>query len=350
MAARIQPPFLVIRLSSLGDIARLLPALRALKSGGYPVDLTVEDRFSQLAALFPFADRVIAYPRRRPGPPSRHPVAWSRAFARYLATLKEGRYGAAIDLHGIARSVLVAKLSGASQTAGFARGFGKECSHLFYDISVSPAETPCISRFDRYAGALRALDLPDPSGEYFSPVLDATVRGEVSSFLSEKGLSPGHFLFSFLGTSRAQAHKRWPAARFVELARLTMERTGMPTLLGWGPEEVELVRNLPANTALIPIPSWDLPRLLAAIQSSSAFVGADTGAMHLAALMGIPTVAVLGPTDPVLNRPFGERSRIVRGEGIRRACAGEGCQHRDCMGKIGAEEVYSKLEALLERS
>jgi heptosyltransferase-1 len=351
MAAVIEPPFLVIRLSSLGDIARLLPALRAMKSqGGCAVDLTVEDRFAPLTDIFPLADRVIPYPRKKPGPPSRHPLEWRRAVRQYRSVLKEGRYGTAIDLHGIARSAMVAKLSGARQSAGYARGFGKEFSHLFYDIKIAPAKSTRISRFERYAGALRELGLPSPSGEYFSPALGDSAREEVSSFVREQGVAPKRYVFAFLGTSRAQAHKRWPAERFVELARLTMERARIPTLLGWGPEEEELVRTLPRSDFLFPIPSWDLPRLLGAIEMAACFVGADTGAMHLAALMGVPTLAVLGPTDPVLNRPFGDRSRIIHREGIRRACGGERCPHQECMGKIGAEETYAILEELLERA
>ena len=351
MAAVIEPPFLVIRLSSLGDIARLLPALRALKSrGSHTVDLTVEDRFAPLTDLFPLADRVIPYPRKKPGPPSRHPLAWSRAVKRYLSALRDGRYGTAIDLHGIARSAIVARLSGAALKAGYASDFGKELSHLFYDIKISPAENARIPRFERYAGALRELGLPEPSGEYFSPALSDAVRDEVTSFVRELGVAPKRYVFAFLGTSRAQARKRWPAERFIELARLTMERCGLPTLLGWGPEEEDLVRTLPRDDFLFPIPSWDLPHLLGAIERAAGFVGADTGAMHLSALMGIPTLALLGPTDPILNRPFGDRSAIVHREGILRACRGESCPHLDCMGKIGAEEVYAVLQELLERA
>ncbi len=335
---------LVIRLSSLGDIARMLPSLRALHASRRgSVDVTVEDRFAPLLELFPLARRIVPYPRRAPGPPWRHPVRWGRAMAAYGMTLREERYDLALDLHGILRSAMVAAMSGAARTAGYGRGFGKEGSHLLYGRAVAPAASPRISRYQRYAGTLAALGLPPPTGEYLVPRIPPHVEAEVSRFLSGAGLDRRPFLFAFLGTSKAQAHKRWPVERFLELARLARRRDGLPTLLGWGPEEAELVRGLPVQDGLAVVPDWDLPHLLDVVRRSAAFVGADTGAMHLAALMGVPTVAVLGPTDPVLNAPFGSRTRMVHREGIRKACPGEGCTHGDCMGAIGAGEVMEAL-------
>lgn len=339
---------LVIRLSSLGDIARLLPTLRALRNGPLGrLDITVEDRFAPLLELFPFARRVIAYPRRSPGAAWRHPLRWGSAMARYGKSLREVHYDLALDLHGILRSALVARMSGAEETAGFARGFGREGSHLLYDRAVTPAPTARISRYERYAGTLEALGLPRPSRERLEPAIPPGVGDEVGAFLEGSGLSAGAYLFAFLGTSRAQAHKRWPAAHFFELARLAYGRMGLRTVLGWGPEEAEVVAGLQREPCLIPIPAWDLPRLVEVVRRTSAFVGADTGAMHLAALMGVPTVAILGPTDPVLNAPFGDWSRVVHGEGIVRACTGGNCDHRGCMGAISAERVVQALGELM---
>ncbi len=340
---------LVIRLSSLGDVVRLLPSLQAIEASTVSrVDLTVEDRFAPLLDLFPVTHGVVAYPRKRPGTPWRHPLAWSSAMAGYREALRSARYDLALDVHGILRSALVARMSGARTTAGFAKGFGKEGSHLLYGRTVVPGPSPHISRYERYAGTLRALGFPEATGEYLVPRVPGQAVKDVGAFLSGVHLAGLPYLFAFLGTSRAQARKRWPIGRFLELAECARERFGLRTVLGWGPEEAELVRALPAREGIVAIPDWDLPRLVEVIRRSSAFAGADTGAMHLAALMGIPTVAVLGPTDPVLNRPFGAKARVVHREGIRRACPGRGCDHRECMARIGTEPVLSALSEILE--
>ncbi|MGC8723315.1 MAG: glycosyltransferase family 9 protein [Acidobacteriota bacterium] len=339
---------LVIRLSSLGDVARLLPCLHSLRVSGHlaRLDLAVEDRFAPLLELFPVVDRVAAYPRRNGGL-GYGPLAWARAMGSYLTDLRAAGYDWSVDLHGILRSALLGQVSGAARTAGYARGFGKEGSHLLYDVPLTCGATPRISRYARYAGAMAALGLPGPAGGYLSPLVREGDRAEVGRFLEGRGLAPRSFLFAFIGTSRAQAYKRWPLERFLELASLVWEGMHLPTVVGWGPDEAQQVAALPSREYLHVVPTWSLPQLLECIRSSAAFVGADTGAMHLAALMGVPTVALLGPTDPVLNEPWGRRAKVVYRPGIHTPCSGPGCDHRSCMGAIGAQEVFDSLKEVL---
>ena len=338
---------LVIRLSSLGDVARLLPSLRSLEAQAERVDLTVEDRFLPLLSLFPPKGRVVPYPRRSAGSPLRTPVRWARAMGAYVRALREEPYDLVLDLHGILRSAVVARLAGAP-VAGYGRGFGKEHSHLFYDRVLTPGPSLRISRYERYAGAIRALGFEGPrEDEPLVPRIPEEARRDVEAFLGERGLENGRYLLAFLGTSRAQARKRWPAFRFAELAAEAHRRWGFPTVLGWGPEEQELLSSLPQAPWLHVPPLWTLDRLMEAVRRSGAFVGADTGAMHLAALVGVPTVALLGPTDPVVNRPYGKRHRVVHDPGARRACGGPECPHRGCMGRIGVGPVAEALQELL---
>ncbi len=340
---------LVIRLSSLGDVARLLPCLGALgTSQARCVDLTVEDRFEPLMRLFPVVRKVVPYPRRAAGSPVREPSRWLSAYSGYLRALRSARYDLALDMHGILRSALVGQLSGASHTAGFGPRYGREYSHLLYETAVLPGPSPHLSRYERYAGTLAALGFPKPSADFLTPGIPAEARDDVASYLGASGLSGRPYLFAFLGTSRAQADKRWPAFRFLELARMVWNELGMETLLGWGPDETDLVRSLVREPHLKVIPGWGLDRLLEVVRRARAFVGADTGTMHLAALMGVPTLALLGPTDPLVNRPFGDRCRILYRPGVDRACSGEGCPHDRCMAAIGPEAALKGLVELLE--
>lgn len=339
---------LVVRLSSLGDIARLLPFLRAARRAHpeHGFDLAVEDRFVPLLEIFPSVDRVLPYPRRGAGHVLRNPMRFGGAMGAYLRSLRSVRYDLAVDLHGIFRSALLARLSGARATAGYAQGFGREGSHLLYDIPVVPAPSPRISRLDRYAGTLGLLGFGgDPPG-FMAPDLPASAVGARDEFLQREGIAPGGYALFFVGTSRAQAHKRWPIGHFVEAAGLLWNEVRVPTLLGWGPEETDTVRSLPDLPYLRLLPATDLAQLVAFIATAGAFAGADTGSTHMAALMGVPTVGVLGPTDPVRNALFGDRSRVVWKAGVRRACAGPGCAHGDCMAVISAEEVAAAMKAV----
>lgn len=340
---------LVIRLSSLGDVARLLPSLAALRdTPGVEADLTVEDRFAGLLAHYPLPHRVVPYPRRAAGSPLMEPRRWSAAMAAYLRELRAARYDLALDLHGILRSAVVAHLSGAAQTAGYARGFGKEGSHLLYGRPLVPGPSPRLSRYERYAGALRAAGLPEPGAAFLPPALSPAARASSAALLGELLPGAASYAVLFLGTSRAQAHKRWPAEHFTALADDLYARLALPSVLAWGPEEAELVASLPPAPHRAVPPLLDLEATLALVSGARLFVGADTGFTHLTALAGVPTVAVLGPTDPVLNAPFGHRSRILWRRGVVRACGGAGCSHGDCMGSLAPRAVVDLALDLLE--
>ncbi len=340
---------LVIRLSSLGDVARLLPSLKAIGAApGLEADLTTEDRFKPLMELFPFARQVIAYPRRTAGSPVRSPFGFSRAMRDYFAALRARRYDLALDLHGIFRSALVARLSGAAETAGYARGFGKEFSHLLYGRRLVPGPSPLISRYERYAGALKAIGAPSPPDEYIQPVIPEAAGKVLSGLLDAWGAPPRQYAVAFIGSSRAQRRKRWPLENYLACAGALYRETGMATAVTWGPEEAGLVKSLPQRPELKVPPLLDLAATVALIQNSRVFMGADTGFTHISALMGVPTVAVLGPTDPTINRPFGNRSRVVYKPGVHRECGGEGCTHEDCMAKIEPGEVAAQVRGLLE--
>jgi ADP-heptose:LPS heptosyltransferase len=107
--------------------------------------------------------------------------------------------------------------------------------------------------------------------------------------------------------------KNWPARRFLELAR--RRAGGQPFLLALGPAEIEA--GFPAPPEALVAPGWPLRILAAAFSRAGLYVGNDSGASHLAAAAGAPTLALFGPTDPVLWRPVGRRVRVLRAPGGR---------------------------------
>ncbi|WP_376795580.1 glycosyltransferase family 9 protein [Thermogemmatispora sp.] len=115
------------------------------------------------------------------------------------------------------------------------------------------------------------------------------------------------------------AEKCWPPARFAAVVLWAWERS-WPVLVLAGPADRErlaaLVRALPASTpdrlkVLIDLP---LLRVAAHIQRARCYLGNDSGLSHLAGLLGVPTVALFGPTDPALWRPLGPAVVTVRAQ------------------------------------
>jgi heptosyltransferase-2 len=104
--------------------------------------------------------------------------------------------------------------------------------------------------------------------------------------------------------------KNWPADRFARVASALA--AGAPWLLVHGPAE----EGWAAPDGVVLAREWPLRVLGAALGRAGLFLGNDSGASHLAAAAGAPTLAVFGPTDPALWAPVG------RAVSVRRAPSG----------------------------
>jgi ADP-heptose:LPS heptosyltransferase len=100
--------------------------------------------------------------------------------------------------------------------------------------------------------------------------------------------------------------KNWPPERFAAVARRLA--AGQRWLLVLGPAEAEL----PVPEGSIVARSWPVRTLGAALSRAGLFLGNDSGASHLAAAAGAPTLALFGPTDPALWAPVGASVATLR--------------------------------------
>ena len=106
--------------------------------------------------------------------------------------------------------------------------------------------------------------------------------------------------------------KCWPAESFGAVASALAER-GMAVVVNHGPAKkhlAEAVRNA-SGGATVPL-KCSVGELIALTRRASLFIGGDTGPMHLAAALGVPVVALFGPTRPERNGPFGTPSVVLR--------------------------------------
>jgi lipopolysaccharide heptosyltransferase II len=94
----------------------------------------------------------------------------------------------------------------------------------------------------------------------------------------------------------------------------------------------------------------DLPRVVSILKSSQVFVGNDSGLMHLAAALGIPTVGVFGSSNPDWTRPIGSRTLplVVKGFSCH-PCYLKVCNQKEfCLDSIPAGDVLQGIDGLLE--
>jgi len=206
-------------------------------------------------------------------------------------------------------------------------------------VNASPYPPPGIHAS---AWLLQTLALPDDTPAGCQLVFDQAERAEATSVLRALNLSRSVMLHPGAG-----AHwKRWPAVRFAALAD-ALERQGHQLLLVEGPADVKPVEDVQAHAAR-PYPvlrETSLRRLAAVLAQGSLFVGNDSGVTHLAAISGVPTVALFGPTDPANWAPLGN-SRVVRSCTARASLQGQirVCDDPACLSAISVAEVMAVID------
>lgn len=342
---------LLVRLSAIGDVIHALFGLAALRSARPRafVGFLVEDRAASLVAGHPDLDRVHVYRRRdwQRGA-LRTPARTAEEAAAFLADLRGARYDTAVDLQGNLKGGLLAALSGARRRIGLGRGHGREANHLFQTERVEPPPGP-LHRVDRVLALLAPLGVRGPAG---TPRIArcAEDASAAEAFLSGAGLARGGFAVLHPGTSEFGRHKRWSPERFGDLARALLDRRGLRSVATWGPGEEDLALEVVRTSggAALPGPGTRSLAALAELATASALlVAADTGALHLAALLGVPSVGLFGPKDPRVYAPRGARVAVVHRGVDCSPCPRRSCSDPVCMTSIAVEDVLRAVEEVV---
>jgi len=335
---------LIVRLGAVGDVLRSLPALRQIRAAFPAAHLAwiVEDLSAPLLEGHPDLDLLLTVPRAELRNASTRPGALAGLVRRLRDRMREARFDVAIDLQSSFKSGVLTGLSGAARRVGYAPGFCRELSFVFTN-EWAPLPSPWMNRVEKHLEMASALGAPrlDPAP---SPLPERVEDArEAESVL--QGVLPrsGPVVVMSPGVSRRQSFKAWPAGYFARLVTLVRRTLELRPLIVWGPGEEGLAGSIvraSGGDALM-APRTSLRALAALLRRSNAFIGADTGTMHLAWIVGCPVVALFGPTDPRLNAPLGDRQVVLR--------AGSGRMH-DLTPELALEGLRSVLDGPSLRS
>lgn len=295
------PRILIVRLSSIGDVVRVLPALHALREG-FPnaqIDWAIESKSADIVEEHPALDRLLVY--ERPA------GAWNaaRAFWGFCQRVRRNHYDMVADFHGVFKSGLITGFSRAPQRFGFAPPRGREFNYFFTNKRVKLGSRV----LNRIEENLLLSDTLSP--QHHSLEVTIEVPLEVQDHVDE------FFDLAFDGGKTVVAmhvpvdrkEKCWPADHFAALADLLLADGRFEVLLTWGPGQRAAVEEAVKRTRRIPVVAPEIPDLkhyawLA--HRSDLYFGGDTGPMHIASAMGTPVVAVFGGTEPARHAPYRE--------------------------------------------
>ncbi len=327
---------LVLRFSAVGDVVLTAPAIEALRNAlpDARIVYAVKERLAHVLQHNPNVDQVIAL-REREGPLS------------YARRLRAERPTVVLDLHGKIRSrILRALLPGVRKVVWTKRDFRDT---LPVKLALRPYRSSMLFA-DRYHAAVEQLvgrALPRGRLQYFLGDDDVAAA---DAALRAAGLKPGAPLLG-LSPGANWETKRWPVERFAGLARRGLARGLQVAVQGSAAEEelgARIAQEAPGAVDLCG--KLDLRALGGFISRCTAFVANDSGPMHMARAMGVPTLAFFGSTDPAM---FDFRGHEVLFAGIdcapcsffgRRRCPRG---HFRCMLDLTEERAWAALSPLL---
>lgn len=324
---------LLIRATNwVGDAIMALPALRAVRARFPDAYITILAR-SYVAAIYQnqqICDETLLIDDKKDD---------------LLHRLRASRFDAALLLQNAFQAAWTVWRAGIPERLGYARD-GR--SFLLTKAVPVPrsGEIPAHEQF-YYLELLRRVGWLDamPQETFIGlRVLDDDRRRAENLLLSSGVKSTGLRVAFGAGASYGSA-KCWPPDRFAELANRLQSRFDANVILFGTASELAVTAAIAAGMRQPPIDLTgktsisDLPALLS---QCHLFIGNDSGAMHVAAAVGLPVVAVFGPTDPFGTAPVTPRSSIVQEKPYCSPCFLRRCptDHR-CMTRVTPDAVES---------
>ena len=339
---------LFVKLGSIGDIVHALPSLAAVRRAmpGAAISWVVEERAAEILRDNPILDRLIEVDTKAL---RRVPVSGETLLAprQQLRRLRASTFDTALDLQGLLKSALIARLSGAKLRYGFSREALREPAGRF--LLTKTIKTPVHSHvIDKnlalISGAL-GIDVPATYENYEFPISITSAHENEA----EQALSGIESRFAILNPGGGWPTKLWNAGRFGSLADELWTHHGLRSVITYGPGEDNLANEVVAasRSGRAEARSLSLKGFVALAKRAAVYVGGDTGPTHLAVAAGTPIVGLFGPTEWWRNgSPRSADICVERNDiGCRTNCHRRSCSVWICMDI----EVARVLQAVSER-
>jgi len=343
---------LILKPSSLGDIIQALPVLRLLKLHFRDAEIFwwVDSRFAPLLEGDPDLAGIVLFKRER----WTSPLYWPE-MARSVGWMRERQFDLVIDLQGLLRSAIFAWLARGKLSIGLdnPREGGREGASVLYDVAVGASQES--HAVGRYLSILPALGAPVHMNFRWlpeRPSVAAAVRSKwpkaaINSQLRWIAIQPG----------ARWPTKCWPAQNFAELVRSFAQKVtdSRFAVMGGAADEPlgEIISRAAPERVLNLCGKTTLPEMIEWLRLCDLMVTNDTGPMHAAAALGVPTVALFGPTDPHNTGPYGQLENVMRIDLPCSPCLKSYCRWKnpmECLTAISPEMVVDFAISRLEKS
>jgi ADP-heptose:LPS heptosyltransferase len=316
---------LVIHQGAVGDLVLALPAIKVLRESLRPAWLEMLGHLWTLpvAHRYPYADAIGDINTAALAPLFQADARLTAEICRYC-----GGFDAAFCF---------------SQSTTLAQNLRKAGIQKTFTLPSFPQRHMHVT--DHHLASVQALGITAPPA-LPQIALSAVEKTWVKEFFLQQGWDMQGIIALHPGAGSRK--KAWPPYRFAALARALASEANK-ILLIQGPADEEAVAAVRAHLRDIPylhVHNVPIDRLVPLLSCFSLFIGNDSGISHLAAALGVPTLAIFGPTDPLVWAPRGTRALWLQGKAACAPCTREQqqtCEQQRCLAAIGVADVMTFL-------
>ncbi|MEW5797407.1 MAG: glycosyltransferase family 9 protein [Bacteroidota bacterium] len=327
---------LIIKPRAIGDVLLSSPVVTNLKrfNSRLQIDFLCEDFAADVVRGNENISNVLTFDKKK-----------DSTFS-IISSVRKKKYDVVIDLFCNPRTALITYFSGARYRIGFPfRGRG-----YAYNIQVEPRGGE-VHNVDFNLDVLKKFDIPIVDSSPHFPLNERARQFAAEWILSQK------FLYSTIvgiNPSGGWYTKKWKADSYALLADRICERTKSNIVFFWGPGELEDVKKIQSTmkNPSVMIPKTSLKEMGALLRHCHYLVSNDSGPMHIAASLGVPTLGIFGPTNPLLQGPYGGKHLWVRHEELDcLACNLTECPIGNvCMTELSVDVVFNAFNNLVRNN
>ncbi len=341
---RKKKKILIIKLGAMGDLVLSVPSLRMIRNR-FPeasITLLADKKLAPILGACPYLNDMILIDRKK--------LAQPLYFLKVSKRIRQEGFDLSVDFQNNKWTYLLAYLGGVVQRFGFARkGFGFLLNRP--DKTFDIADSPIRHQF-RILSKLGVQKL-DEHLELWPPPASLERIKELLGTLGPDANTK--FIGFVMGSSPNWPSKRWPLASFQKLAERLLAVGDHRIILIGSPGETDLCeafQSVPPEKVLNLIGKTSLEDLPALFKYLHLVITGDTAPLHVAAAMGVPTVAFFGPTDPKRHAPPVKNIVTLSRHLQCQPCYDGICKEEDkqaCLTHIPVDEVFETCQRFLSR-
>jgi heptosyltransferase-2 len=338
---------LIIRLSSLGDIVLTTPVIKSLKEK-FPqtkIFFLTKRQYQDLLKNDPHIFSLIKF-----DPKEKHQGI--SGFFKLIQELKAFEFDLVVDLHANLRSFLIRHLLKAKVKVRYdKRWLARFLLVHFKFIKVKPLHT-----VDSYLGALKKIGVNSVEKD---PQIFLDEEGEnfLKDFLIEKNIEKDDIVVGIHPGARWET-KRWDEEKFSRVCQILTRKPEVKIILVGDQKDQEVIYRIShqaKDEKIFKAVNLPLNKFMSLIKRCDCFITNDSGPMHIASALGVPVVAIFGPTHPQLGfSPLGSGNVVLTANVKCSPCSLHGekkCRKKSrlCMDLIQPEMVADAVEKLLKK-